>query len=92
MDIDSTFNFFLENFTIILWSTAVFFFVLFTVLSLFFLWRISANASAMRNVMEEYLFGIDKSVKREQWLKKRSRQHKIQDEEIGSVDQHQSVS
>ena len=56
-------EFLLENLTVVIWAIAILVFSILTVLVPFFVWRISANVAAIREVIEAYLY---EEVKRKQ--------------------------
>ena len=49
------FTYLLENITVVIWTIAILVFSVLTVLVPFFIWRISANVAAIREVIEMYL-------------------------------------
>ena len=51
-----SFAFLLENLTVVLWAVGILLFSILTVLVPFFIWRISANVAAIREVIEAYLY------------------------------------
>jgi hypothetical protein len=51
-----SFAFVLENLTVVLWAVGILLFSILTVLVPFFVWRISANVAAIREVIEAYLY------------------------------------
>ena len=56
-------EFLLENLTVVIWAIAILVFSILTVLVPFFVWRISSNVAAIREVIEAYLY---EEVKRKQ--------------------------
>ena len=58
-------DFLIENFVMVVWAVGILLFSILTVLVPFFVWRISTNIAAIRNIMEEYLYGVSRSSKRE---------------------------
>jgi hypothetical protein len=53
-----SFTFLLENLTVVIWAIAILVFSILTVLVPFFIWRISANVAAIREVIEAYLYEV----------------------------------
>jgi hypothetical protein len=51
-----SFAFLLENLTGVLWAVGILLFSILTGLVPFFIWRISANVAAIREVIEAYLY------------------------------------
>ena len=46
----------LENLSVVIWGVAILVFSILTVLVPFFIWRISANVAAIREVIEAFLY------------------------------------
>ena len=53
-----SFTFLLENLTVVIWAIPILVFSILTVLVPFFIWRISANVAAIREVFEAYLYEV----------------------------------
>ena len=53
-----SFTYLLENLTVVIWAIAILVFSILTVLVPFFIWRISANVAAIREVFEAYLYEV----------------------------------
>lgn len=58
------FTYLLENITVVIWTIAILVFSVLTVLVPFFIWRISANVAAIREVIEAYLYEVMRKEKK----------------------------
>jgi hypothetical protein len=58
------FTYLLENITVVIWAIAIIVFSVLTVLVPFFIWRISANVAAIREVIEAYLYEVMRKEKK----------------------------
>ena len=58
------FTYLLENIPVVIWTIAILVFSVLTVLVPFFIWRISANVAAIREVIEAYLYEVMRKEKK----------------------------
>ena len=58
--LDNLTNFLLENPSLVIWAFSILFISILTILLPFFLWRISANTAAIRELIEAYLSEVSR--------------------------------